>query len=330
MRAAVFDEFGGPEVLHVIELPIPKPGPGEVLVKMESAGVCRADWRVRTGRCQWLKAPFPVTLGYECSGRIAELGEGVTGLEVGQPVHVMSMACYGTYSEYLAITADDVTPMPEGTDFDTAACAYSYYVANGLLNEVVQSKEGESMYWRDAAGGVGTAAVQLAKLNGMTVIASAADEEKCEYIRGLGADYVFNYNEFPDEVAMVQKYSNGKGVNYVYDQFAGPDFCKQFDMLCTYGQIILYNYLKGYPEDKDIIHILQSRCEGCYGIRYYSIHVHDDDPESFFEIKKRILGLMAEGKLKAPIYKVLPLEGAAEAHRMLEDNEIIGKVVLHP
>ena len=113
MRAAVFDEFGGPEVLHVIELPIPKPGPGEVLVKMESAGVCRADWRVRTGRCQWLKAPFPVTLGYECSGRIAELGEGVTGLEVGQPVHVMSMACYGTYSEYLAITADDVTPMPE-------------------------------------------------------------------------------------------------------------------------------------------------------------------------------------------------------------------------
>ncbi len=329
MKAIVFDQFGGPEVLRVADLPIPEPKAGEVLVKLESAGVCKADWRVRTGRCQWLTAPFPVTLGYEMAGRIAGIGEGVEGFEIGQPVHVMSMACYGTYSEYMAITADDVCPMPEGASFDAAAGAYNYFVANGLLNEVVQTQAGESLYIKGAAGGVGTAVVQMGKMKGMRVIASASTEEKCRYLEQIGADSVFNYKE-EDDVEKIRELTNGKGVNYVYDQLAGPDFCRQFDMLATYGQIILYNYLNGYPKDDQIIHILQSRCEGCYGIRYYSIHVHDDDPKSFRKVKERVLGWIAEGKLDPPIFKVLPLEEAAEAHRMLEAGEILGKLVLHP
>ena len=329
MKAIVFDQFGGPEVLRVADLPIPEPKAGEVLVKLESAGVCKADWRVRTGRCQWLTAPFPVTLGYEMAGRIAGIGEGVEGFEIGQPVHVMSMACYGTYSEYMAITADDVCPMPEGASFDAAAGAYNYFVANGLLNEVVQTQAGESLYIKGAAGGVGTAVVQMGKMKGMRVIASASTEEKCRYLEQIGADSVFNYKE-EDDVEKIRELTDGKGVNYVYDQLAGPDFCRQFDMLATYGQIILYNYLNGYPKDDQIIHILQSRCEGCYGIRYYSIHVHDDDPKSFRKVKERVLGWIAEGKLDPPIFKVLPLEEAAEAHRMLEAGEILGKLVLHP
>ena len=329
MKAIVFDQFGGPEVLRVADLPIPDPKAGEVLVKLESAGVCKADWRVRTGRCQWLTAPFPVTLGYEMAGRIAGIGEGVEGFEIGQPVHVMSMACYGTYSEYMAITADDVCPMPEGASFDAAAGAYNYFVANGLLNEVVQTQAGESLYIKGAAGGVGTAVVQMGKMKGMRVIASASTEEKCRYLEQIGADSVFNYKE-EDDVEKIRELTDGKGVNYVYDQLAGPDFCRQFDMLATYGQIILYNYLNGYPKDDQIIHILQSRCEGCYGIRYYSIHVHDDDPKSFRKVKERVLGWIAEGKLDPPIFKVLPLEEAAEAHRMLEAGEILGKLVLHP
>ena len=119
-------------------------------------------------------------------------------------------------------------------------------------------------------------------------------------------------------------------MNYVYDQLAGPDFCRQFDMLATYGQIILYNYLNGYPKDDQIIHILQSRCEGCYGIRYYSIHVHDDDPKAFRKVKEEVLGWIASGRLNPPIYRVMSLEEAAEAHRMLEAGEILGKLVLHP
>lgn len=329
MKAVVFDQFGGPEVLRVAELPIPTPKAGEVLVRLESAGVCKADWRVRTGRCQWLTAPFPVTLGYEMAGRIAELGEGVEGFQIGQPVHVMSMACYGTYSEYMAITADDVCPIPEGTDFDAAAGAYNYFVANGLLNEVVQTRAGESLYIKGAAGGVGTAVVQMGKMKGMTVIASASTKEKCDYLKKIGADHVFNYTE-ADDVEMIRELTLGKGVNYVYDQLAGPDFCRQFDMLATYGQIILYNYLNGYPKDDQIIHILQSRCEGCYGIRYYSIHVHDDDPKAFRKVKEEVLGWIASGRLNPPIYRVMSLEEAAEAHRMLEAGEILGKLVLHP
>ncbi len=329
MKAVVFERFGGPEVLEYVDLPIPVPGPGQVLVKMRSAGVCKADWRVRTGRCQWLTCPFPVTLGYEMAGTIEAVGPGVSGFTVGQPVHVLHMACYGTYTEYMAVTVDDVAPMPEGADFDTAAAAFNYFVAWGLLNQIVQGAEGQTLYIGGAAGGVGTAVIQLAQHKKMHVIASASTAVKCDYLRALGVEKVFNHKE-EDDVAAVQRLTDGRGVDYVYDQVAGPTFCRQFDMLATYGQIILYNYLGGYPEDKEIIHILQSRCEGCYGIRYFSIHVHDTDPAGFRKVKEEVLRLIATGALRPPIFKVLPLSEARAAHEMIDSGEVLGKLVLHP
>ena len=328
MKAVVFEKFGGPEVLQYVDLPIPAPREGQVLIKMASAGVCKADWRVRTGRCQWLNTPYPITLGYEGAGWIEALGPGVTEFTVGRPVHVLHMACYGTYTEYMTVTADDVVELPEGVDFDSAASAFNYFVAWGLLNQIVEAKAGQALYIGGAAGGVGTAVIQLAQLKGMNVIASASTDRKCDYLRGLGVDAVFNYRA-ENDVAAVKRITGGRGVDYVYDQVAGPEFCRQFDMLATYGQIILYNYLGGYPEDKDIIHILQSRCEYCWGIRYFSIHVHDTDPEGFKEVKRQVFALMAEGRLKPPIYRALPLSEAGAAHQMLESGEVLGKLVLH-
>jgi NADPH2:quinone reductase len=101
-------------------------------------------------------------------------------------------------------------------------------------------------------------------------------------------------------------------------------------MLATYGQIVLYNFLGGYPEDKEIIHILQSRCEGCYGIRYFSIHVHDADPEGFKKVKREVLSLMANGSIKPPVQRVLPLSEARTAHEMIDAGEVLGKLVLRP
>jgi NADPH:quinone reductase len=329
LKAVVFEKFGGPEVLQYVDLPIPTPGERQVLVKMAAAGVCKADWRVRTGRCQWLDAPYPVTIGYEGAGTIEAVGPGVTGLTVGRPVHVLHMACYGTYTEYMTVTADDVVELPEGVDFDAAAAAFNYFVGWGLLNQIVEAKEGQTLYIGGAAGGVGTAVIQLGRLKGMNVIASASTDEKCDYLRGLGVDAVFNY-KIENDVEAIRRITGGRGVDYVYDQVAGPAFCRQFDMLATYGQIILYNYLGGYPEDKDIIHILQSRCEYCWGIRYFSIHVHDTDPEGFKKVKRQVFALMADGRLKPPIFKVLPLSEATEAHRILESGEVLGKLILHP
>ena len=329
MKAIVFNKFGGPEVLEYVDMPMPTPKEGQVLVKMFSAGVCKADWRVRTGRCQWLEEPFPVVLGYEMAGRIEALGPGVTDFSVGQPVHVLHMACFGTYSEYMAVTVDDVVAMPEGIDFDAAASAYNYYVAWGLLNSVVDSKSGESLYIGGAAGGVGTAVIQLALHKGMHIIASASNEEKCAYLRDLGLTDVFNYKK-ENAVEKIRSFTDGQGVNYVYDQVAGKDFCKQFDMLTVYGQIILYNFLGGYPKDEEIIHILQSRCEYCYGIRYFSIHVHDKDPAGFKKVKEQVLNLMATGKINPPIYKVMPLSEAGAAHELVDSGQVLGKLVLHP
>ena len=328
MKAVVFEEFGGPEVLKYVDLPLPEPGPGQVLVRTMAVGVCKADWRVRTGRCQWLTCPFPVTLGYEMAGRIEALGPGVTEFQVGQPVHVLHMACYGTYSEYMAVTADDVATLPEGTGFEAAAAAFNYFVAWGLLNQIVETKEGQTLYIGGAAGGVGTAVIQLAQIKGVSIVASASTKAKCDYLRGLGVDAVFNHRE-EDDVAAVQRLTNGRGVDYVYDQVAGPRFCRQFDMLATYGQIILYNYLGGYPEDREIIHVLQSRCEGCYGLRYFSIHVHDPDPAGFRKVKSQVFALMAGGALKPPV-TVLPLSEARHAHELVEAGAVVGKLVLRP
>jgi NADPH:quinone reductase len=329
VKAVVFEEFGGPEVLKYVDLPKPTAGEGEVLVKTKSAGVCKADWRVRTGNSQWLTAPFPVTVGYESAGVIEALGPGVSGFTVGQPVHVLHMAVYGTNADYIAVTADDVCPLPAGMDFDAAAAAFNYFVAWGLLSQVVQAAPGQSLYIGGAAGGIGTAVVQLAQQRGMDILASASTDVKCDYLRSLGVDKVFNY-KVESDVAAVKRLSGGRGVDYVYDQVAGPEFCRQFDMLATYGQIILYNYLGGYPEDKEIIHLLQTKCEGCYGIRYFSIHVHDTDPAGFRTVKEEVLGLIASGAVKPPIYKVLPLSEARRAHEMIESGEVLGKVVLRP
>jgi len=329
VKAVVFEEFGGPEVLRYVDIPKPAPGPGQVLVKTKTAGVCKADWRVRTGNSQWLTCPFPVTIGYESAGIIEALGLGVSGFTVGQPVHVLHMAVYGTYAEYMAVTADDVTPLAAGMDFDAAAAAFNYFVAWGLLNQIVQAAEGQTLYIGGAGGGIGTAVIQLAKHQKVDVIASASTECKCAYLRGLGVEKVFNY-KLEHDLAAVRRLSGGRGVDYVYDQVAGPAFCRQFDMLATYGQIILYNYLGGYPEDQEIIHILQSRCEGCYGIRYFSIHVHDSDPAGFRMVKEEVLGLIASGAVKPPIYKVLPLSEARKAHEMIDSGEVLGKLVLHP
>lgn len=329
MKAVVFNKFGGPEVLEYVDMPMPEPKEGQVLVRMVSAGVCKADWRVRTGRCQWLTEPFPVVVGYEMAGRIEALGPGVKGFSVGQPVHVLHMACWGTNAEYMAVTAEDVVAMTEGINFDAAASAYNYYVAWGLLNSVVDAKARESLYIGGAAGGVGTAVIQLAQHKGMQIIASASTEEKCSYLRNLGLTDVFNYKQ-EDAVEKVRAYTEGKGVNYVYDQVAGKDFCKQFDMLAVYGQIVLYNFLGGYPKDEEIIHILQSRCEFCYGIKYFSIHVHDEDPTGFKKVKEQVLDLIAMGKIKPPIYKALPLSEAKAAHEMIDSGEVLGKLVLHP
>jgi len=176
---------------------------------------------------------------------------------------------------------------------------------------------------------VGTAVIQLAQLKNVNVIASASTDVKCDYLRSIGVDAVFNYKE-ENDVAAVRRLSDDRGVDYVYDQVAGPEFCRQFDMLTTYGQIILYNYLGGYPKDEEIVHILQSRCEYCYGVRYFSIHVHDTDPAGFRRVKQQVLELMADGRLEPPIYKVLPLSQARRAHEMIEAGEVMGKLVLHP
>jgi NADPH2:quinone reductase len=329
VKAVVFEKFGGPEVLKYVDLPKPVPGPGQVLVKTKTAGVCKADWRVRTGNSQWLTCPFPVTIGYESAGIVEALGPGVSGFTVGQPVHVLHMAVCGTYADYMAVTADDVAPLPEGMDFDAAAAAFSYFVAWGLLNQIVQAAEAQTLYIGGAAGGIGTAVIQLAQHQRVGVIASAGSDAKCAYLKSLGVEKVFNY-KIEDDVAAVRRLSCGRGVDYVYDQVAGPAFCRQFDMLATYGQIILYNYLGGYPEDREIIHILQSRCEGCYGIRYFSIHVHDTNPAGFRKVKEGVLGLIASGALKPPIYGVLPLSEARKAHEMIDSAEVLGKLVLHP
>lgn len=328
MKAVVFDRFGGPEVLRYADLPVPAPGEGQVLVKMAAAGVCKADWRVRTGRCQWLTCPFPATLGYEGAGTVAALGRGDTGFAVGRPVHVLHMACYGTYTEYMAVTADDVVEIPEGVDFAAAACAFNYFVAWGLLHQIVDAKQGQDSLHRGRG-----------RRDGHSRHPTGATDRHERHRQRQHRRQVRLPAELGGRERLQPQSREQRGGGQAAHRRPGsglclrpggrsPGFCRQLDMLATYGQIILYKYLGGYPEDKEIVHILQSRCEGCYGIRYFSIHVHDTDPEGFKKVKRQVLGLMAEGKRTPPIYQVLPLAEAARAHEMIEAGEVLGKLIL--
>ena len=329
MKAIVIDHFGGPEELIYREIEKPVPGSDEVLVRNLYIGVGKPDFVMRSGICPFLeKTPPNLTVGNECAGIVEAVGEQVKGIEPGMQVGVNSGLGYGAYAEYIAVPQKFVTVFPKEFPIKYAAGFLNYMVAYALLNEIGRGTDGEYLYIRSASGGIGTAVIQTALLEGWKVIASASTDEKCSYLRKLGAQGVFNYKT-EDEKESVLAMTGGRGADLILDQLAGPHMKEELEFLADFGMIVLYNWLEGSPEF-DQLETIIGRSSHASAIRSFSFHIYDDKPERLAKIRKICMDRLISGELKPVIQAQLPLKEAGKAHELLDGHGILGKIILIP
>jgi NADPH2:quinone reductase len=236
-RAVMVTKKGGPEVLQVVELPIEHPGPGQVLVRVRAAGVGSTDLLMISGN--YLYAPkIPMVPGYEIAGEIEETGAGVTGLEIGQ--RVAALTVYGGFAELLLRNADEFIPIPEGvSDRDAAAVILNYVTAWQMIHRVAKVKPGETALVTGAAGGVGTAALQLLKLAGVKAY-GAASARKHDVVRSLGATPI-DYQAGP--LDRLTRAIEPKGVDYAFDAVGGANIGPCIGALRRGGMVVGFGFV---------------------------------------------------------------------------------------
>ena len=323
MKAIVFEKAGGPEVLTLGEVPKPDVRPGMVLIKTHAIGVNFADTRFRQGTYV-LKPKFPDTPGLEASGVIEAIGDGVTTLSPGMRVAAFTVK---SYADYCLAPVNMVIPLPEFVTFNAgAAFPIQVLTAYHLLHTADSTGPGRAVLVHSAAGGVGLAAVQLAKVAGAQVIATVSSETKAAVAKAHGADTVINYEteKFADEAL---KATSGRGVDLILDAVGKPTFEEGLRCLAPLGHLILYGRAGGPPDPLNVA-ALSPKSVKVSGFMLPS--VTRGFPEKTRESSERCFALMREGRLKLHIGKIFPLAQAAEAHRHLESRESTGKLLLIP
>ena len=330
MKAVQIAETGGPEVLQYVDLPTPRPGPGEVLVKAHAIGVCMPEIYVRKGVYAWMPK-LPVIPGIEMSGTVVEAGAGCTKLRVGQKVFVCAREFEdraNCYAEYIKAPENLIYPVPDGVDLDQVAGLANYQVAWHLLNSALKGFQYDSTLIVAAAGGVGTGLVQLAKAYGKRVIGVTSSAERAAFARAQGADAVID-RKHGDVVEQTLKLTNGRGVDLILDCVGGPHMTKLFDALERFGMLLLYGRIEGAPAG-NIHDAIQKAPWRSSAFRYFTMHTLDDWPELRAKCTQDLLRLLAEGKLKVPIYDCIPLAEAPRAHQVFESGQVMGKLIMKP
>lgn len=326
MKAAQIAAYGGPEVIDIVDLPTPTPGDGEVLVRAESIGVGKPDFLLRSGIYRW-KPPLPTILGNEMSGYIEAVGPGVNSFSVGQPVLVFGTGG-GRYAEYNVVSTSLVTPLPDSVDLDDAVSIPNYIIAWSLLFEAARGIDAKTAYVNGAAGGMGTAIIDLCKSQGIDIIGGASSDEKCAFVGDYGATHAINYSR-EDLVPRVVELTGGRGVDLAFDQLIGPRFIDTLDMLAPLGMVVSYNALAGLPED-ELFAAMRARAGKSLAVRCFSWHVFDNDLPKAQQIIADVVAQFAAGTFKPAIHDRLPLSEVRRAHEMLDAREIRGKLVLKP
>ncbi len=330
MKAILLEKPGPPEVLRYADVPVPVPGPGQVLVRAHSIGVGMPDVWVRRGQYSHMPS-LPVIPGIEMSGVIDKLGEGVTSLRVGQAVFVSAREMSirgGCYAEFIAVDANVPYPLPEGIDMDAVAALSNYQVAWHLIHTAPYGMPYESCLATLAAGGVGSALVQLGKLANKQVIGMVDSEERVAFVRSLGADGAVNCKT-ENVTERIREMTSGRGVDMIFDFFGGKGMVAHVERLAPFGTIVVCGYLDGPPRG-EAIEAMFKRMSHCFGIRFFSIHVFDHDRPRRREATERILCLLAEGQIKPSIWARLPLAEAGKAQALIESGKVLGKVILKP
>jgi len=331
VKAIRIEKTGGPEVLQCVEVPTPVPGPSQALVKAHTIGVNMPEVLVRRGSYAWMP-PLPAIPGIEMSGTITALGPGVDNLSVGQRVYVSARELphrCGCYAEYIAVDSGALMEVPEAVDLEMPATLASYQVAWHLLNSATRGFEYHSVLVTAAAGGIGSAAVQLAAATGFRVIAIASSAEKAAFARRLGASASVSQAD-PDWPARIGEATQGRGADLILDAVAGAKLPGLFEHLAPLGLVIQYGQLGGPPDSAAVYDTLRGRMGRSPALRLFSMHTFDDDPAARRSCTRTLLGLFARGALEPVIQERIPLAEAARAHELLEGGKVLGKLVLKP
>ena len=330
MKAILLRRPGRPSALEYVDVPTPRPGEGEVLVKADTIGVSMPEVLVRKGVYAWMP-PLPAIPGIELAGTIVEQGAGTTEPAIGQPVFISARDLpvrAGCYAEYIAVPAHATHPLPPGCSLEAAACLSNYQVAYHLLNSAARGVAAESVLIYTAAGGVGSAAVNLALIAGMKVIGVAGLEAKRCAVQALGAQHAINYRS-EDVVARVAEITEGRGVDLILDPIGGKGFGRNFEMLAPLGMVVSYGRLDG-PPDPDLLSAMRAQSSKSPAVRFFTIHSFDDRPNIRAATMRLLLDYLAAGRISPLIYDRLPLAQAARAHKLIESGEVIGKLLLKP
>lgn len=343
MKALCFDEHGDLDVLQYTEVPRPEPGPGEILVRVRATALNYLDVFVRRG---WpgLDLEMPHWGGSDVAGEIEELGEGVVGWEVGQPVVVdpgittredeftrrgeqsvspgyviLGEDVRGGHAEFLAVPARNLMAMPEGWGFAPAAAPLlvSLTAWRMLINRA-KLRAGQSVLVVGAGGGVNSMAIQVAKLAGARVYALTSSEEKMEKARELGADVVLNYREDPQWSRTIYKMTNRRGVDVVVDNVGQATITQSMRAVMRGGRIVIVGNTSGPHAEIDIRYI--------FGKQISLIGSTMGNHQDF----RDVMNLIWAGKLKPVVDRVMPLSQGKRAFEILESGEKFGKIVLTP
>ncbi len=339
MKAAIFHEYGGPEVIKIEEVPEPEPGPGQALVEVKAVGINHLDLFVRMG-LPGIKSVMPHIGGSDFTGVVKALGPGATGFEIDQrvidyPLESFSGVPYylcddpppGTFEiigeqsnggccEFIAVNTPNLQPLPEGLSFEEgAACPIVFITAWRMLTERAQLKASETLLVQGAGSGVGTAAIQIGKLLGARVIASTSTPEKIERARELGADEVINYKE-ESISGRVREITGKAGANVVLEHVGEATWTESIKSAAYHGRIVTCGATTGFNGNTNLA-ILFAKQLSILGSTMGSLGTF-----------KKVLRFLGEGKLKPVIDRVMSLDECRQAHEILEAGEQFGKIIL--
>ena len=322
MKTIQICETGGPEVLELVELPIPQPGPGQVLIRVEAVGVNFIEIYFRKGV---YKAALPLTPGSEAAGSIEKLGPGVTGFAEGDAV--ASVGVLGSYAEYALVPAAQLVKVPEGLVPEQAAAAMLQgMTAHYLAYSTYPLKAGDTALVHAGAGGVGLLLTQIAARLGARVITTVSTPEKAELSREAGASDVILYTE-QDFEAELKRLTNGKGADVVYDSVGRTTFEKSLNCLRPRGLLVLFGASSGPVPPFDLI---QLSGKGSLFITRPTLWHHVATRSELEWRAGDVLGSAAKGELKLRTEFMYPLAEAAQAQIDMEARKTTGKILLEP
>ncbi|MCB1370953.1 MAG: NAD(P)H-quinone oxidoreductase [Rhodobacteraceae bacterium] len=323
MRVVEIAAPGGPEVLRLATRRVPKPGAGEILIRVRAAGVNRPDALQRAGAYAPPKGASDLP-GLEAAGEVAAVGPGGSAWAVGDPVTALLPG--GGYAEYVLTHQDHALPVPEDMEITAAAglCETFFTVwSNVFLRGRLAA--GESFLVHGGSSGIGTTAIQLAAARGARVFATAGSEAKCAACRELGAELAINYRE-ADFVAELRAATGGRGVDVILDMVGGDYIARNVRALATDGRLVMIAFLQGTKAEVNFAQVMMRRLT----LTGSTLRPQSVEAKAAIaaDLRREVWPLLAAGRIAPVIDCVYPLEQAAEAHARMESSAHVGKIIL--